>query len=103
MTPKAIIREAAEDGVRLALTPAGTIKAIGEQVAVNRWLPAIREHKAEILVALQEAVNDPISWGWRVAFPDGRAFDCYIVPEQTRADVRKMYPSATVEPIREVE
>ena len=42
MTPAAIIREAAADGMRLALAPAGTIKATGNQAAVNRWLPVLR-------------------------------------------------------------
>jgi hypothetical protein len=52
MTPAAIIREAAAAGVSLALSPAGTIKATGDQVAVNRWLPLLREHKAEIVALL---------------------------------------------------
>jgi hypothetical protein len=51
MTP-AVIREAAEDGVSLALSPAGTIKATGDQAAVNRWLPVLRAHKPDILAAL---------------------------------------------------
>jgi hypothetical protein len=51
MTPAAIIREAA-DGVSLALSPPGTIKAVGDQVALNRWLPVLREHKPAILAAL---------------------------------------------------
>ena len=58
MTPVQIIERAAADGVRLALSPVGTIKASGDQVAVNRWLPAIREHKPGIVAALQEAAND---------------------------------------------
>jgi hypothetical protein len=52
MTTAAIIREAAADGVSLALSSAGTIKATGDQVAVNRWLPVLREHKPAILAAL---------------------------------------------------
>jgi hypothetical protein len=52
MTPAAIIREAAADGVSLALSPAGTIKATGDQAAVNRWLPVLREYKPAILAAL---------------------------------------------------
>ncbi len=60
MTPAAIIRRAQEDGVTLALSAAGTIKATGNGNAVNRWLPLIREHKPGILVALQEAANDPL-------------------------------------------
>lgn len=55
MTPAAILKEAFADGVSLALSPAGTIKATGDGAAVNRWLPAIREHKAAIIKALLEA------------------------------------------------
>ena len=58
MTPMAIIREAQTDGVMLALSQAGTIKATGEASAVNRWLPTIRQHKPGILATL--AANDTI-------------------------------------------
>ena len=62
MTPVALIKQAAADGVRIALTDTDTVKVSGDQVAVNRWLPAIREHKPGIVAALQEAVNDePLS------------------------------------------
>jgi len=59
MTPAAIIKQASADGVNLALSPAGTIKATGEGAAVNRWIPILREHKPEIVAALQEAANAP--------------------------------------------
>ena len=58
MTPAAIIKTAATEGVRLALSPVGTIKATGDYVAVNRWLPIIREQKPGIVAALREAAND---------------------------------------------
>ena len=58
MTPATIIQQAAAEGVSLALSPAGTIKAIGDQVTVNRWLPVIRENKPGIVAALQQAAND---------------------------------------------
>jgi hypothetical protein len=53
MTPTAIIQRAAAEEVTLSLTPTGSIKASGDKAAVNRWLPTIREHKAELLTALQ--------------------------------------------------
>lgn len=56
MTPAAIIREAAVDGVCLALSLVGTIKVKGEQAAVTRWLPVIQEHKSELMAEL--AVNE---------------------------------------------
>ncbi len=67
MTPAAILKQASADGVRIALTDTGTIKASGDQGAVNRWLPIIREQKpgivaalreASIVTALQQAAND---------------------------------------------
>ena len=58
MTPATIIREAQADGVRLALSPAGTIKATGNGAAVHRWLNVIREHKAGILAALKVGGGD---------------------------------------------
>lgn len=47
-------RKAAADGVVLARTSSGTIKATGEQAAVTRWLPVLRENKPAILAALEE-------------------------------------------------
>ena len=58
MNPATIIREAQEDGVNLALSPAGTIKATGDASAVNRWLPVLRAFKPDILATLQGAAND---------------------------------------------
>jgi hypothetical protein len=59
MTPAAIIREAAADGVSLALSPAGTIKATGDQVAVNRWVPILREHKLAMQLRSQHPRECP--------------------------------------------
>lgn len=59
MTPIQIIQQAAADGVVLRRSPAGTIKARGEQAAVERWLPVIRENKPGILVALEQTQDDP--------------------------------------------
>ena len=58
MTPSTIIREAQADGVRLALSPAGTIKATGNSEVVNRWLPRIRDHRTAIIEVLGQAAND---------------------------------------------
>ena len=62
MTP-VVIREAEADGVSLALSPAGTIKATGDREAVDRWLPVLRAHKPDILAALAK----PDALWWRVA------------------------------------
>lgn len=42
MTPANIIRNALTDGVKISLSTAGKIKAVGNEIAVNRWLPLIR-------------------------------------------------------------
>ena len=52
MNPEAIIKEARAAGVNLVLSLTGTIKATGDQVAVDRWLPILKEHKPELLIAL---------------------------------------------------
>lgn len=63
MTPATIIREAQADGVSLALSPSGTIKATGDGAAVSRWVTVIRDFKAEIVTVLkgesQSSRNDP--------------------------------------------
>ena len=55
MTPATIIKQAQADGVMLALSPSGTIKAVGKGEAVTRWLPILRERKAELLDELRAA------------------------------------------------
>lgn len=111
MTPAAILKEAMADGVSLALSPTGTIKATGDGAAVNRWLPAIREHKAGIVEALKvgAGATAATSWGWRVTYPEdhpgdrfsGRVLEAYIVPLQTLAEVQAIHPGAKIEPIAE--
>jgi hypothetical protein len=54
MTPDTIIRQATAEGVTLALSTTGTLKATGEQDAVNRWLPIIKEQKAGVVKTLLE-------------------------------------------------
>jgi hypothetical protein len=60
MSPATIIIQATADGVRLALSATGSIKATGEAVVVNRWLPLIRKHKVDIVGELQAAANDAV-------------------------------------------
>jgi hypothetical protein len=57
MNTAKIIHEAEADGVHLALSATGTLKAIGDGERVAYWLPTIREHKAAI-VALLSAYPD---------------------------------------------
>jgi hypothetical protein len=58
MTPAAIIDDAAAEGVKLALTSAGAIRAVGSAGSVARWLPIIRAHKPALVAALAAVAND---------------------------------------------
>lgn len=99
MTPATIIRVAQADGVSLALSPSGTIKATGDGAAVNRWLAAIREQKAGIIDALADAVT---SWGWLLHFADRESLEVYCNPDATHAAILERYPDAlAAEPIPE--
>ncbi len=53
MSPTEIIERANEEGVLLALSPSGSISAKGDQSAIDRWLPTIKQSKAAIIAELQ--------------------------------------------------
>lgn len=53
MTPLEIITQAEEEGVQLSLSDAGKLRTAGIRVSVEKWLPVIREHKAEIIEHLK--------------------------------------------------
>jgi hypothetical protein len=53
MSPAEIIEGATEEGVLLALSLSGSISAKGDQSAIDRWLPAIKQSKAAIIAELQ--------------------------------------------------
>ena len=53
MSPAEIIEQATEEGVLLALSPSGSITAKGDQSAIDRWLPAIKQSKCAIIAELQ--------------------------------------------------
>ena len=53
MSPAEIIERATEEGVLLALSSTGSISAKGDQSAIDRWLPAIKQSKAAIIAELQ--------------------------------------------------
>ena len=96
MTPAAIIREAQADGVRLALSPTGTIKATGDGAAVNRWLAVIREHKAEIIDVLKVGAGDTATasrW-WLIHYLDRDSLEVACCPEATHAEVLERHPDA---------
>lgn len=98
MNATMMIHQARMEGLALSLSPSGKIKLLGEAVAVNRWLPRIRENKSDLVVALREDENetnsDAVSWGWLIHFANGPSIDVYYTPEVTRADILAAYPDA---------
>lgn len=46
-------------GISLSLTGRGTLRYQGDQCAVERWLPQIRQHKAELLALLAANPEPP--------------------------------------------
>jgi hypothetical protein len=89
MNPATLIKYAEMDGVALALSATGTIKATGDQAAVNRWLPMIREHKPAIIEALKVGAGDtatepfdPEAWEERAAICE---FDGGLSREESEA------------------
>ncbi len=96
MTPAAIINEAMADGVSLTISPAGTIKATGDGAAVNRWLPVIREHKAEIVAALKVGAGDTATasrW-WLIHFRELDPVEMIVSPPATHAELLERHPDA---------
>lgn len=57
MNAAEMIEQAAVEGVVLALSKTGTIKATGDQSAVDKWLPMIRDYKPVILLELQRELR----------------------------------------------
>lgn len=95
MNPAAIIREARADGVNMALSPTGTIKATGRGVSVNRWLAVIREHKAEIIDALKvDAGDTPIASRWLFHLADREPMEVVFAPAVSHANALDCYPDA---------
>ena len=63
MNASTVIRAAELEGLRFEISPIGTPKTAGNNEAIQKWLPTIREYKAEILEALRQTLNsiDPLS------------------------------------------
>jgi hypothetical protein len=91
MTPATIVQEARADGVRLALSTFGTIKASGDSAAVNRWVAVVRERKAEIIDALKVSPGDTLiasSW-WLIHYPNSDPVETIFDPAVTHAELLK--------------
>ena len=79
MNTAEIIEQATAEGVILALSPTGTIKASGDQSAVDKWLPMIRNNKSGILCELQrEARRAKV-----LALLEGKRFALFVEDDKT--------------------
>ncbi|MGO8756191.1 MAG: hypothetical protein ACLQHK_13285 [Gallionellaceae bacterium] len=72
MNTAELIERASAEGVILALSPAGTIKATGNQSAIEKWLPTIRDNKPSILCELQRGCRRAKVLGMLEAAPGTR-------------------------------
>jgi hypothetical protein len=79
------------EGVILSLSDSGAIKYEGDEAAVNRWLPAIKERKADILETLKA---NTAFWRWLIHFPDREPMEVTFSPELGKSEVLKLYPDA---------
>lgn len=57
MSTAEIIEGAFNDGVTLTMTSQGTVKVRGNGPALNKWAPVLKQHKPDIVAALQEFEN----------------------------------------------
>jgi hypothetical protein len=69
MNASTLLKQMVSDGVQLTLSESGSIRTTGDSATVHRWLPTIREHKPEIVEALQRGatikeVPEPFTAGW---------------------------------------
>lgn len=79
MTPMEIIEQATAGGVNLALSPAGTLTATGDQAAVDKWLRAIRDNKPGILCELQRECRRAKV----LAMLEGKRFALFVENDKT--------------------
>ena len=70
-TPE-LIEQVTAEGVDLALSPTGTIRAIGNQAVVDKWIPTIRDNKLNILSELHRECRRTKLLAMLDASPDKR-------------------------------
>jgi hypothetical protein len=58
VTVAVLIQEATVNGIKLALSDDGKVRVAGDRVTVERWLPRLREAKADIVATLQGATAE---------------------------------------------
>lgn len=106
MSPGAVLRDAAADGVQCSLKPDGRLALGGPKAAIEKWLPHLREHKAGLLALLAANDAEPITEPdtvprdtWLLHRADGRMDRLVCSPPATWAEVLAQHPDAlAVEP-----
>jgi hypothetical protein len=63
MSAAAILRDAAADGVEVALRD-GRLAAVGTDAAVNRWLPELRAAKEQVINLLRWPTDEAVIRRW---------------------------------------
>jgi len=96
MNAETIIREVQADSVSIAASRTGTIRARGDSVAVNRWLATIRDHKSEILRALEQRGRpmEAVSRWWVLHYRDSDPTEVSCYPAATHAEMLEAHPDA---------
>jgi hypothetical protein len=103
MTPAAIIQTARAEGVGLALSTTGTIKVTGDGAAVTRWLPTIREHKAQIVAALKVGAGETAFRRWLLHYADREPMEISCSPPATLRAILEWHPDAlAAEPLERI-
>jgi hypothetical protein len=72
MTAAALLSDLSTAGVAVHIDDAGLLKASGDQSALDRWLPEIRTHKAEILALLAANDTNPLAYATAEQLADSR-------------------------------
>ena len=93
MTPATIIKQAKADGVSLALSQTGSIKAIGNEQAITRWIPLIRERKAELLDVLRNTPDELeiLAWMESIGETDPVIFQETLTKCRTNPDALRFF------------
>ncbi len=78
----------------------GNLKLIGEQSEIDRWLPEIRAHKAELIAYLVAANDTPAATHrrWLVRYQDGTELSITRCPPAALEQVAADHPSGSVRP-----
>ena len=89
MTNNDLLKSVWGDGVRLEITPRGSLCATGNREAVNRWLPMIRERRDGLIGELLAFS----SW-WRLYLSGGGKLEVFSPSGHTRTSILRGYPEA---------